>query len=51
MTQVITTREIKGWMPKKIYMARIKSFAVVKYLYEFYGDVPEEFVEAERCQS
>ena len=52
MTRVVTEREIKGWTPTKIYMHTVsKHVKKVCCLYIFAGDVPEEFVEAERCQS
>jgi len=46
MTKVITDKEVAGFIPKRIFMQRKGNIAVVKCMYVFPGDVPDEFVEA-----
>ena len=46
MYQITTDREIKGFMPKRIFMSRIGKVATVRYLYEFVDELPKAFVEA-----
>ena len=51
MTNVITTKEIRGFIPTRIFMHTVsKHIKIVKCLYTFAGDVPEDFKEALKCQ-
>jgi len=50
MTNVITTKEIRGFIPTRIFMQRKGNIALVRCLYEFLEDVPEDFKEALKCQ-